>query len=162
MLEGSEAITVTLATGETYPAEVLGIDPSTDIAALRIHAGRPLPAVELGDSDSIRVGDWAVAIGNPSPPRGRYRRRDQREGRNTIDMSEATPSLQDSSDRRPISSETAAALADTRGRVIAMNTAISPTGRGSGSPSGRISCGGPSQLVASDVARAFLGIYPQG
>jgi len=48
-----------------YAAEVKGTDPATDIALIKIDAGRDLVHLRLGDSDSLRVGDWVVAIGNP-------------------------------------------------------------------------------------------------
>lgn len=51
--------------GRTITAKVVGRDPATDIALLKVDAGQPLPFVALGDSDRIRKGDWAVAIGNP-------------------------------------------------------------------------------------------------
>ncbi len=48
-----------------YDAEVIGTDELTDLALLKITAGRDLPAIPLGDSDSLRVGEWVIAIGNP-------------------------------------------------------------------------------------------------
>jgi serine protease Do len=51
--------------GHTVTARIVGRDPSTDIALLKIEAGEPLPFVNLGDSDRARKGDWAIAIGNP-------------------------------------------------------------------------------------------------
>ncbi|HEY3051770.1 MAG TPA: Do family serine endopeptidase [Thermoanaerobaculia bacterium] len=51
--------------GRTIPAKVIGRDPATDIALVKIDAGQNLPYVPLGDSDRIRKGDWAIAIGNP-------------------------------------------------------------------------------------------------
>jgi serine protease Do len=48
-----------------YPAKVIGTDPETDLAVLKIEAGKPLPAAEIGNSDAVQVGDWAVAIGSP-------------------------------------------------------------------------------------------------
>ncbi len=51
--------------GETVDAKIIGRDPSTDIALLKIDVGHPLPTVPLGDSDRARNGDWAIAIGNP-------------------------------------------------------------------------------------------------
>jgi serine protease Do len=51
--------------GHTSEAKIIGRDPATDIALLKIDAGQSLPSVPLGDSDRIRKGDWAIAIGNP-------------------------------------------------------------------------------------------------
>src|SRR5712691_760231 len=51
--------------GHSVPAKIIGRDPATDIALLKIDAGQSLPSIPLGDSDRIRKGDWAIAIGNP-------------------------------------------------------------------------------------------------
>jgi serine protease Do len=51
--------------GKTIPAKIIGRDTATDIALVKIDAGQNLPYVPLGDSDRIRKGDWAIAIGNP-------------------------------------------------------------------------------------------------
>ena len=51
--------------GRTIPAKIIGRDPATDIALVKIEAGQNLPYITLGDSDRIRKGDWAIAIGNP-------------------------------------------------------------------------------------------------
>jgi serine protease Do len=51
--------------GRTMEAKVIGRDPATDIALIKIDAGQALPFVPLGDSDRIRKGDWAIAVGNP-------------------------------------------------------------------------------------------------
>src|ERR1051326_550278 len=51
--------------GHTVPAKVIGRDPATDIALVKIDVGQALPTVPLGDSDRIRKGDWAIAVGNP-------------------------------------------------------------------------------------------------
>jgi serine protease Do len=59
-----ESVTVTLADRREFPARVVGRDPSSDLAVLKID-GRSLPFVRFGDSNQARVGDWVVAIGNP-------------------------------------------------------------------------------------------------
>lgn len=59
------AITVGLSDGTRFVAHVIGHPPATDVALLKVDAGRPLPATTLGDSDRIRVGDKVLAIGNP-------------------------------------------------------------------------------------------------
>ena len=66
VIENAEEITVTLADETVFNAEVLGQDQKTDIAVLKIDPGdTKLTAVPFGDSDSLRVGDWVLAIGNP-------------------------------------------------------------------------------------------------
>jgi serine protease Do len=61
----AEKISVTLSDGKNLDAKVIGKDQKTDIAVIKIDAGRDLPAVTLGDSDRLEVGEWVVAIGNP-------------------------------------------------------------------------------------------------
>jgi len=61
----ADKIRVKLTSGKEYDAEVKGRDPNTDLALIRIKATEDLPAVSLGDSDKLRVGDWVFAIGNP-------------------------------------------------------------------------------------------------
>ena len=65
VVEGADEITVTLHDGREFKAEVVGTDPDTDLAVLKIDAKGPLPHVDFGDSDKVRVGDPVLAIGNP-------------------------------------------------------------------------------------------------
>ena len=65
VVEKASQIEVVMQDGERYTAEVKGLDPKTDLALLKVDADRALPFVELGDSDSARVGEWVVAVGNP-------------------------------------------------------------------------------------------------
>jgi serine protease Do len=60
-----DSITVTMTNREEYPAKLIGRDPATDLAVLKIESPKPLPFVKFGDSSKARVGDWVVAIGNP-------------------------------------------------------------------------------------------------
>lgn len=63
---GADKITVSLLDGSVYPAKYIGGDADLDIAIVKIDpAGKDLPVLEVGDSDSLRVGEWAIAIGNP-------------------------------------------------------------------------------------------------
>ncbi len=64
VVEGSSSITVSLYSGETYEAELIGYDENNDLAVLKIE-GSELAPVILGDSDNLNVGDSVVAIGNP-------------------------------------------------------------------------------------------------
>jgi len=65
VVENAEELSVTLADGEVYPAEVVGVDPSNDLAVVHIEADDLPQPVALGDSASLRVGQFVVAIGNP-------------------------------------------------------------------------------------------------
>ncbi len=67
VVASAQQIAVRLADGREFPAEVVGRDASTDVALLRLGGlgNDSLPAVYLGDSDRMEVGDWVVAIGNP-------------------------------------------------------------------------------------------------
>jgi serine protease Do len=65
VIESATEIQVTTNDGTDYPAKLIGADPKTDLALLKIEAKKPLPSVDLGDSDKSRVGDWVLAIGNP-------------------------------------------------------------------------------------------------
>jgi serine protease Do len=60
-------VNVVLLDGREYTAEVIGVDPSTDVAVIRVEHDRreTLPVIQLGDSDQLRVGDWVIALGNP-------------------------------------------------------------------------------------------------
>jgi len=60
-----ERVTVTLADGTEYEAEVVGKDPQSDLAVLKISRAEPFPFVHFGSSGEARVGDWVIAIGNP-------------------------------------------------------------------------------------------------
>jgi len=65
VVQGAETITVRMKDGEEYEAKLVGRDAEVDVALLKIEADKPLPYVQWGDSDSARVGDWVLAIGNP-------------------------------------------------------------------------------------------------
>ncbi|MEK7724263.1 MAG: trypsin-like peptidase domain-containing protein, partial [Acidobacteriota bacterium] len=65
VVDDAAKISVKLQNGEEYIAKVIGVDDQTDLAVLKIEAGKDLPSVKLGDSESTRVGDWVLAIGSP-------------------------------------------------------------------------------------------------
>jgi len=65
VVEGADRVTVTLGDGRSLLATVVGIDPAIDVALLKVQAPAPLPVAVLGDSESLRVGEWVCAIGNP-------------------------------------------------------------------------------------------------
>ncbi len=65
VIEGADEITVTLHDGTSLKAKLIGHDERTDVALLKVESDKPLPAVPFADSDTARVGDWVLAIGNP-------------------------------------------------------------------------------------------------
>jgi serine protease Do len=65
VIEGATRITVGLLTGERFRATVVGVDGETDLAVLKIDANHELTVMRLGDSNSVQVGDWVLAIGSP-------------------------------------------------------------------------------------------------
>jgi serine protease Do len=65
VVEGAERLTVKLSDGRSLHARIIGTDPDTDIALIKVESPTPLPAAPLGDSSSLRVGEWVCAIGNP-------------------------------------------------------------------------------------------------
>ncbi len=65
VIDDAAEIQVTLNNGKDFPAKVIGIDKKTDLALLKVSAPTPLPYVSFGNSDTARVGDWVLAVGNP-------------------------------------------------------------------------------------------------
>ena len=65
VIEGSEALSVTLNDNKTVEAKIVGTDPKTDIALLKIETEEELPYTTFGDSDTVKIGEWVLAVGNP-------------------------------------------------------------------------------------------------
>src|SRR5665213_2321260 len=65
VIENGKKITVKLPDGREYDAKLVGTDPATDVALLKVKADKPLSSVEFGDDRQVRVGDWVIAVGNP-------------------------------------------------------------------------------------------------
>ncbi|MCG6940609.1 MAG: DegQ family serine endoprotease [Thiohalocapsa sp.] len=127
VIEAADSIEITLNDGRQYPAHVVGRDPKTDLALLKVDGAPPLPHVELGDSHDARVGDWVLAVGNPFGLGGSVnagiisaRGRDINSGPYDDYLQIDAPINRGNS---------GGPLFDTRGRVIGVNTAIfSPSG----------------------------------
>lgn len=64
VVEGADELTITLNDNSEYSARIIGTDPSTDLALLKID-GKNLPTLPIGDSDKLKVGEWVIAVGNP-------------------------------------------------------------------------------------------------
>jgi serine protease Do len=131
VVEGADRIVVGLENGEELQAEVVGRDPKTDLALLKVEPKGPLPTAPLGDSDQLRVGDWVMAIGNPfglehTVTVGILSAR----GRRGITGESYDNFLQTDASINPGNS--GGPLIDTGGRVVGINTAINAAGQGIG------------------------------
>jgi serine protease Do len=65
VVENAKSVSVTLDDGTELKAKVIGRDPRTDLAVLKVSSSKPLPYIELGDSGGVKVGEWVIAMGNP-------------------------------------------------------------------------------------------------
>ena len=65
VIENSSQLEVTLNNNKTYSAELIGTDPATDIALIKIEAEEELPYIPFGDSNDLKIGEWVLAVGNP-------------------------------------------------------------------------------------------------
>jgi S1-C subfamily serine protease len=133
VVEGADSVTVTLTDGRELQGRVMGADSLTDVAVIKVEANN-LPAVALGNSDQLRPGEWAIAIGNPLGLN------------NTVTVGIVSGTGRTSSqvgapDKRVGFIQTDAAinpgnsggpLLNQRGEVIGMNTAIRADGQGLG------------------------------
>ncbi len=132
----AEEVTVNLPDDREFVAEVVGSDPNTDIAVLKIESDEPLPAVKLGDSDAIKIGDWAIAVGNPfgylegTMTVGVI----SAKGRSELNIAGGTPALQNfiQTDASINFGNSGGPLVNINGEAIGVNTAINPLGQGIG------------------------------
>ena len=164
VVEHASEIGVVMQDGTEYEATIKGRDPKTDLALLKINTDASLPYVELGDSDSARVGEWVVAVGNPFGLGGTVtagilsaRGRDINSGPYDDYLQVDAPINRGNS---------GGPLFNNRGQVIGVNSAIySPTGGSVG-----IGFAIPSNLVRDVVAeletdgkvtRGWLGVQIQ-
>ncbi len=127
VIEAADAIEVILQNGRRFDATVVGRDPATDIAVLRIQTRTPLPYVNMGDSDSARVGDIVLAIGNPFGLGGSLSVGVVSARNRNIDAGRYDDFIQ--TDAAINRGNSGGPLFDLNGEVIGVNTAIvSPTG----------------------------------
>lgn len=130
VISGADEVTVTLLDERSFPARVVGTDPNTDIALVKVESSDPLPFVQLGSSDAARVGDRVVAIGNPfglshTVTEGIVSAKGRVIGAGPYD-----DFLQTDASINPGNS--GGPLFNLRGEVVGINTAINPRGQGIG------------------------------
>ena len=166
VIEDADEIKVTLADGRELDAEIIGSDPRTDVAVLKI-AGQDFPHATLADSDTLRVGDIVFAVGNPlgvgqTTTMGIV----SATGRSNLGIIERGYESFIQTDASINPGNSGGALVDAMGRVVGINTAIISTSRGSIGIGFAI----PVNLAASVmrslvangvVARGYLGVQMQ-
>ncbi len=167
VVRDASAITVILNDKRKFKARVVGADPSTDVAVIKIDADGDLPVVPLGDSDDVRIGDWAVAIGNALGELSGTLTVGviSGKGRTNLSIVGGAPAYQDfiQTDASINFGNSGGPLLNIHGEAIGINTAINPSGEGIGfaipiNMAKHIS----GQLIAHGrVTRGWLGIAPQ-
>ncbi len=171
VIEGAISIQVGFFDGTEYAVEIVGQDPDTDLALLRLLSAAPIDRsriARLGTSDSVKVGDWVMAVGSPFgfhhtvsvgviSAKGRHLERIQGD----ITAPPFQNFLQTDASINPGNS--GGPLVNSAGRVVGVNTAYNPAGSGIGfaipiDVAGRVA----AQLRQhGEVIRGYLGIHPQ-
>lgn len=165
VIAGAAQLTVTMYDGKQYKAKLIGTDPKTDLAVIKIDA-KDLPYARFADSDKVTVGDWVIAVGNAL-------------GRGTT----VTIGIVSATKRGPIEIDgktleqviqtdaainpgnSGGALADLNGDLVGINTAIASTGPNGGSigigfaiPSDSASAIADQLVKTGKVVRPYLGV----
>ena len=165
VVEGADRVTVTLTDGTELQARVIGRDPRTDIAVIKVEAGHPLPALNLGDSDAVRPGQWVLAVGNPfglggTVTAGIVSARGRDIGAGPYDsFLQVDAAINQGNSGGPLFTQD--------GKVVGVNTAIiSPNGGGSvgigfAIPSNLVKQVATQLRTAGRVTRGFLGVQTQ-
>ncbi|MFQ5988599.1 MAG: DegQ family serine endoprotease [Candidatus Methylomirabilales bacterium] len=161
VVEGAKEVTVTLADKREYSARVVGRDPKTDLAVLKIEADESFPVATLGDSDQLKVGDWVLAIGNPfglsnTVTAGIVSAKGRSIGAGPYDdFIQTDASINPGNSGGP--------LFNLRGEVVGINTAINPAGQGIGFaiPVNMAKPLIPQLVATGEVTRGYLGVSIQ-
>ena len=161
VVEGAREVTVTLSDKKEYTAEVIGLDPKTDLAVLKIEAKKSLPAATLGNSEDLKVGDWVVAIGNPfglnhTVTSGIVSAKGRVIGAGPYDdFIQTDASINPGNSGGP--------LFNMVGEVVGINTAIIPQGQGIGFaiPVNTAKPLIPQLVSDGEVTRGYLGVNIQ-
>jgi len=165
VVEDMDEITVHFLNGDEFDAEIVGRDPKTDIALLKIEPGKKnLVTIALGDSDVVRPGDWVVAIGNPfglahtvtAGIVSAKNRRDVMSGQFYEDFIQTDAAINPGNSGGP--------LIDLEGRVIGINTAIRSNANtiGFSVPINQAKQILPQLKTEGHVTRGWLGVQIQG
>ena len=162
VVEGAEEIKIYLADQRVFPGEVVGFDSKTDVAVVRIKSDQLLPVAVLGDSDRIRVGQWALAIGNPfgldsTLTVGVV----SATGRANVGIEDYEDFIQTDASINPGNS--GGPLLNIYGEVVGINTAIVAAGQGIGFaiPINLARQVAEQLITTGEVTRGWLGVTMQ-
>ena len=155
-----DEIWVTLADERRFKAEVVGSDPETDLAVLKIDA-KGLPAIKMGDSDQVREGEWVLAIGNPFGLGHTITAGIVSAKGKSLGLAEIENYIQTDAPINPGNS--GGALVNLKGELIGINTAIVSTSRGYEGIGFAIPVNIVKQVIKSiiekgEVVRGYLGV----
>jgi serine protease Do len=165
VVRGADKLTVMLGGNKRYSAKIIGTDPQTDLAVIKIDA-TALPAATLGNSDDVRIGQWVIAVGNPfellhTVTAGII----SAKGRSAVGLNlDYQDFIQTDASINPGNS--GGALADLEGNVIGINTAISSPSGGSVGIGFAIPINMAKQVMdelvtQGKVTRGYLALMPQ-
>jgi serine protease Do len=161
VVDGAKEVTVTLADQQVYQARVIGRDPKTDLAVLKIDAKQSLPVAPMGSSADLKVGEWVVAIGNPfglsnSVTAGIVSAKGRVIGAGPYDDFIQTDA--------PINpGNSGGPLFNMKGEMVGINTAIVASGQGIGFaiPIDLAKPLIPQLVTTGEVTRGYLGVSIQ-
>jgi len=161
VVEGATHLTVTMNNKEEYKAKIVGRDPKTDLALLKIDVGETLPSATLGDSEQLRVGDWVLAIGNPFGLKHTVTSGIVSAKGRIIGAGPYDDFIQTDASINPGNS--GGPLFNMEGKVVGINTAIIPQGQGIGFaiPVNTAKPLIPQLIKDGEVTRGYLGVSIQ-
>ncbi|WP_431160729.1 Do family serine endopeptidase [Flagellimonas beolgyonensis] len=164
VINGADEIVVTLNDNQSYPASVIGIDPTTDIALLQIQA-KDLHALSLVNSDDVKVGEWVLAIGNPFSLNSTVTAGIVSAKARNININKDQFAVESfiQTDAAINPGNSGGALVNLNGDLIGINTAIASTtgsynGYGFAVPSNMVAKVVEDLLKYGDVQRGVLGV----
>lgn len=170
VVKDAKRVVVRTSTGYQYDAQVIGADPETDLAVLKVTPEEKINFIPFGNSDEIKVGDWAIAIGNPFPQQGLDRTVTvgviSAKGRSNLRFGSQSPRYQDyiQTDASINPGNSGGPLLNLKGEAVGVNAAISsPTGGSVGIgfaiPINLARAVVPDMIATGRVSRGWLGIW---
>ncbi len=170
VIRNSDKVVVRTSTGYVYDAKIVGADPQTDLAVLKVDPQEKITIIPFGNSDSIMVGDWSIAIGNPFPQVGLDRTVTvgviSAKGRTNLRFGEGTPQYQDfiQTDASINPGNSGGPLINLNGEAIGVNSAISSPSGGSvgigfAIPINIARAIVPDLIESGKVSRGWLGVW---